>query len=146
MHINYTRCGQTCVSRFRDLFAIIQLCSTLKLRKLTDTRDPKFITIFHKTRNQVNNSISTDANSYCSRHTEPEFSLAQLTGARDEITNLSIYAVQKPSSDTRSHALQTHQSCMKKKEENKTAATKKDIYLTKHYVRVKSRKFVAFVA
>lgn len=48
--------------------AIIQPSSTFKLRKLRYMR-LKFITIFHKTRNQVNNSISTGANSYCSHHT-----------------------------------------------------------------------------
>lgn len=79
---------------------------------------PKFITIFHKTRNQVNNSISAGANSYCSLPYDGEFSLAHwLTGSRDEITNLSIHVVQKPASETRSRALQARQSCMKKKRE-----------------------------
>jgi len=86
------RCGQTCL---RELFRNYPPVPGAQIAKVDGYSRAKFITIFHKTRNQVNNSISTGElllllllASYGA-----EVSLARQRA--DEITNLSIYAAQK---------------------------------------------------
>lgn len=77
----------------------------------------KFITIFHKTRNQVNNSILTDANSYYSRHTTRVLFNAANRSTRWNYEFIDLRST-KTGSETHLYALQVHEGPgWKKKEE-----------------------------